>query len=117
MWRVGGLTALPKMEGLNVSREELLENIRAACTRGLQWFSGAPEHDRECCIVGGGPSLEHSLDDLRRRVDAGAALASLNGSLRWLLEHGLRPSSHVVLDARPENVEFVREVPPQTTFS
>lgn len=114
LWRRGGMTALPKTQGLNVSRDDLLENIRAACARDLTWFAGAPEHDRECCIVGGGPSLENSINDLRHRVAAGAALVSLNGTLRWLLERGLRPSSHVVLDGRPENAEFVRDVPPQT---
>lgn len=116
IWKIGGFRAPPVMRGINVGDAAALESVRSAVARKLPWYTGAPPNNREAVIVGSGPSVRDHLADIRRRVSRGAALISMNGSLRWLVKRRLIPSSHIVLDGRPENVQFVEDVPPQTAL-
>lgn len=58
-------------------------------------------------LVGGGPSLEDTFDELKALVFAGAKLVALNGSYQWLLDRNLQPRAHIVLDARPESAALI----------
>ena len=63
-------------------------------------------------IVGSGPSLIDTETELRDAVFSGAKVVALNGSLEWCIQHNIRPSAVVVVDARAENARFVaRHVP------
>lgn len=114
-WKIGGLTSLPKMRGMNVATDDALENVRSACARdGMNWFTGRPQRPGEICLVGGSPSVREHIADIRRRVARGAGLVSMNGSLKWLLDRRFVPTSHVLLDARPDNVQFLDRLPKST---
>jgi hypothetical protein len=58
-------------------------------------------------LVGGGPSLEATLPELRAQVFAGVKVCAVNGAYQWLIERNIKPSMQVVLDARPFNARFV----------
>jgi hypothetical protein len=60
-------------------------------------------------IVGGGPSLSTSLPDIYRLQEEGAIIWALNNSFRYLCEKSIEPHAHVMLDARPENADFIPE--------
>lgn len=65
-------------------------------------------HKGRALICGGGPSLLDTLPQLRRHMLHGGVVFALNGVHDWLLERGITPHFHVMLDARQENVQFVQ---------
>lgn len=110
-WKIGGFRQLPNKGEVNVEQAQIIANIRSAVERDLPWFSGGDPRKQSCVIVCGGPSLKRSYAQIRDRQRNGARVVSVNNTLRHLLDHGIRPDSHVMLDARPENAEFVKEAP------
>jgi uncharacterized Rossmann fold enzyme len=106
IWKVGGHYALPKMDGGNVPQAQILKNVELNCKRDLPWFIGFPKA-KEAVVVGGGPSLKSSLRSIKNRQKNGALIITTNNALRYLIDNGIRPDCHVMLDARPENAAFV----------
>lgn len=103
-----GQTRLALNMGMNAGRGYILENIQRNITRQLPQVFEHPVNDQRIAIIGGGPSLEYTIDELRACVDDGVKLVALNGTHDWLVEHGFRPSAMIMVDSRPENVRFVQ---------
>jgi hypothetical protein len=93
----------------NVNTEDarILENIRASIRRGYPQIWPTATNHYKVALVGGGPSLESTLPELRALVWAGAKLVALNGAYQWCIDHGLQPRAHIVLDARPETAKLI----------
>lgn len=92
---------------MNVSDEVLLANVRAAIRRPYpQIRQQAPNPDR-VVLVGGGPSLNDTVDELVALIREGAKLVTVNGAYHWCLERNLSPRSQIVMDARPSNARFL----------
>lgn len=115
-------TTAPVFEGLEMSGrvntpdEQILANVKSAIRRGhSQIWPMAPNGTR-VCIVGGGPSLDDTFDELRQLVFEGAKLVTVNGAYHWCLERNLKPGGQVVLDARPANARFVNPPVPQCRY-
>jgi len=107
---------------INVTSDFIQDNIRSALDRGLKsyWY-------RPCVIVGGGPSLAKYEDELkdelgwtdapeRLRPKLKKTVYSLNNTHDWLIERRIIPDFHVMMDARQENAEFVRNWHPKVTY-
>ncbi len=107
VWKVGGFTSLPAMKGINVTNETILENVRINSARDLTWFRGAFPHNKTAVLVCGGPSLLNSLNAIRDHKRRGSSIITVNNAHRTLIESGIVPDAHVMLDARPENAHFV----------
>lgn len=101
---------------VNTDRETLLENINGAIKRQLPQMYPHAENPQHIAIVGGGWSLLDTVEELRALYFDGVKLIAVNGSARWLMERNLRPSMHVVLDARAENAEFLRDPIPHCKY-
>lgn len=115
---VGWLTGPQYEATLNTPREAMVTNVHANLERGLPLLEEAPAHDRTMALVGGGPSLADSVDDLVT-LDGAASLVdvfALNGAHDYLIQHGVFPRYHVLLDARPEIAEFVASPHPYVTY-
>lgn len=97
---------------LNNSHDAIKANIASNMARQIPQLMPHNEQDQTLCIVGGGWSLNDTYEELRQLYFDGAKIVALNGSAKWLMERNLRPSLHVVLDSRPDNVEFVRDAIP-----
>lgn len=93
---------------LNTPAEVMVEQARKNLARDLPVFIEQPAHDGKVCIVGGAPSLADTLPALRFHMEHGAVLLALNNTHDWLIERGIVPDMHVMLDARDKNAEFVR---------
>lgn len=99
---------------INVSTEQIRDNIRANLTKatreGISFLAPAITQNIEVAILGGGPSLDRHIDEIRTLQDTGTKIVTLNGSYNWAVEHGIRPSATVIVDAREFNSRFVRPV-------
>jgi hypothetical protein len=97
---------------VNTPDEQILENMRHSIRLQLPQFDPQPPRKGEICIVGGGWSLDDTKDEL---LDVcwkeGAPIIALNGAAKWLMERNIRPAVQMVLDARPENAEFIIDIP------
>lgn len=101
------LTGVELHGRLNTPPATLLANIRANIRRGHpQARIEAVKPDR-VCLVGSGPSLSETLEELRDLYFQGAKVVALNGALAWLVERNIRPSAAVVVDARPSTARFL----------
>lgn len=94
----------------NTRDESLRSNMRAALTRNLPTVQFNREaHGRHAVIVGGGPSLADTLDEIRWRQWAGQTIFATNNTFAWLKERGITADAQVFLDARQDNVRFVQK--------
>ena len=96
----------------NTDDATMLVNVRANVARKLPELQEVPEHDRHAVIVGGGPSLVDTIEEIRYRHDLGQTIFALNGTGRFLREHGIVPTWGVMMDPRPENAAFIKGVRP-----
>lgn len=95
---------------LNITEEQakknILENIKG------DWLQIAPHdtNDVDVMILGGGPSLNDHWDEIKKLRDDGVKLICTNGTYAQAIEHGLKPSALVMVDARPFNARFTKPV-------
>lgn len=117
VWKIGGMTRAELKAVCNVEHEQVMSNVRNACIRKLPWFDfDNTPHDRHAVIVGGGPSLVDTIGDIKKRKAYGQEIWALNNSAAFLIENGIIPDAHFIVDARPENAAFVRDSHAQTTY-
>lgn len=91
----------------NVSVDHLFSNVKASTARGLPEVTVQPANDRPAIIVGGGPSLEGTLERIKEIKADGGVIFALNNAAKYLSDRGIRADFQIVLDARKENAEFV----------
>lgn len=101
-WKVGGLQTPRFIETLNNPAVVQLAQFRENMERDVPWFHGSEPHDRIASLIGGGPSLSDTVGKIRGDVFA------LNNTHDWLINHGIMPKYHVMLDSRADNAKFVR---------
>jgi hypothetical protein len=109
----------------NLPLEQIRKQAKHSATLGLPRLKSQPARtttgplsDGKVAIIGGGPSIgdpviQAELSLLRSK---GFAIWALNGSYDWLLDHGLVADAHVLLDARYDNLRFLRNSKPETTY-
>lgn len=114
-WKIGGLTDIRINGAINAGDEIVRRNIDDNCNRRpMRWFLGARKNDIPLVLIGGAPSLKHSINAIRKRQKAGAQVMATNGVPHFLRQHGITPDVHVILDARPENIAFLDDANPET---
>ena len=101
---------------LNTSDATNIQQVRSAIRRQLPQLTPHEVQDQVVAIVGGGPSLETTFDDLKEKYDKGMKVVSLNATHDWLIERGVRPSVHIQLDARAFNARFVENWHPKCKY-
>lgn len=111
----GALTGVPDATPMlpvicNTVEPVLHGNICINGARDLPVLQRVKEHDGHAVLVGGGPSLTETLDEIKWRYGQGQHIVALNGSADWLVKNGIIPHSHIIIDARPGNARFVAGV-------
>jgi len=101
---------------MNTPEDQILENIRSSIRRGHPQMRTWPVRPDRICLVGSGPSLNDTFEELRDLVWDGAALVTLNGAYHWCIAHGLKPTTQIVMDARASNVRFVQPPVPRCRY-
>lgn len=94
----------------NVDVEQLTRNVNFTLSKKVTMLQIAKEPlppGTSLAIVGGGPSLEGQLDNLRELRQDGSPICATNGTHDYLLKNGIMPQFMVMMDAREHNVRFV----------
>lgn len=100
------------IHGINVSDDVILDNISTNIAR-----KDVPRiMVKKAVVCGGGPSLVDHLDEIRQRKAKGFHVYALNRSAKFLKSHGIQPNAIMVIDARPQNIEFVTPADPEITY-
>lgn len=107
VWKIGGGTCKELEIVCNVDEGELARHIKASLKRKYPWIQLTAPHSQTALIIGGGPSLKYDIADIRERQKRGALVFATNGTFNWLVDKGIIPDCHVMLDARKENKQFV----------
>jgi hypothetical protein len=102
--------------GINTDPTIIRDQIYANIRRQLPQAKPHALNGQEVAIVGGGPSLLSTFDELRELAFRGVKLVALNNAAAWLLERNLRPSMHILLDARASNARFITPPIPQCKY-
>lgn len=102
---------------VNVTDEVILANVRSSVRRGYPQLRPFPPQPDVVCIVGSGPSLNATLPELTELYFQGAKIVTLNGAYHWCIEHNLRPSTQIVLDARASNARFLNPPIPRCRYA
>jgi len=100
----------------NVEETQITRNVRASIRRGYPQVTQGPTRHERVCLVGSGPSLNETLDELRQLVWEGAILVTLNGAYQWCIDRGLQPKSTIIMDARPSNARFIQTPVPKCNY-
>lgn len=107
-WKKNGASVFDNKVVGNTHDDVIISNIKSAIAKGYRFIPRPVEtHDSHAVFVGGGPSVNDNIEEIRARQKAGQKIVALNGSFRWLFSHDIRPDFHVMLDARQENIDFV----------
>lgn len=100
----------------NTDQDERTESVKSALARNLPQFETYERQDQVIALVGGGPSLEDTFDDLKEKHENGMKVVSMNGTHDYLIERGIIPSVHIQLDARQHNARFVKNWNEKTKY-
>lgn len=106
IWKIGGGTTLELKHVCNTNDDQIFSNIKNALKLPFPWLEIVPEHNFHAVVIGGGPSLKNSIKEIKERQKNGQMIFSTNNTYNFLVENGIIPDSHVMIDAREENKEF-----------
>lgn len=108
VWKVGGGTSLEMVMECNTSRDEVISNIRHSLALGKSVFKGPlPSNNGHAVIIGGGPSINNCIDEIKYRQEKGQIIVALNNSWEWLKKKDISIHYHVMVDARDGNEDFI----------
>lgn len=110
VWKIGGGTTLELKHVCNTTDDKISSNIKNALKLPFPWLHLFDEHQGHAIIVGGGPSLKKDIEEIKERQRHGQVIFSTNNTYNYLVENGIIPDAHVMIDAREENKEFIRPI-------
>jgi len=106
VWKIGGVGSLEILVRCNTEMDALMANVTHALGLGLPELKQTEANEKSVCIVGGGPSLKHNLEELKLRSRAGQVIWALNGAAHYLTENGIEVDGQWIVDARDVNARF-----------
>lgn len=105
----GGFVPLNLNLSCNTNGDKTRENVRHALTLDLTVIRPKEASPYTAVLVGGGPSLQDDIEQIRLLQVNGFHIFALNGSAKFLNEHSIVPDYQVIIDPRPENVSLLGE--------
>lgn len=91
----------------SMTENEMLDHVLINAALAFPWVEAVPAHDGHAVLVGGGPSLEADLPEVRWRMAQGQTIFGLNGAAAFLIKHGIAVDHGVILDPRKDNIKFL----------
>lgn len=96
--------------------QQIVDNTRYCFKNNIPTCRWYQPNDKTVCLVAGGPSLNQSEAFIRECVHEGHSIVAMNNTGKWLIDRGIWPGAHVLLDAREFNVKFARPSWPTTKY-
>lgn len=85
---------------LSHTKDELLKNVRYACTLMLPEVDTQARPNKDTWVIcAGGPSLKESFEELRTRQAKGEKIVSVGATYDVLCDQGVTPDYYILLDA------------------
>lgn len=108
-WNPGATMALklPVHVVCNTSDEQLFANIWQTSRRTGEWLKLSDSHNISAVLCGSGPSLADFLPQIAKMQHDGCKVFALNGSAKYLYDHGVIADYQVIIDARQQTSELV----------
>lgn len=95
----------------NTSDEDLHRNIRINSARPRQierrWIKSEAPHDGIAVLVGSGPSLADTFEDVKRHYEEAHTIFAMNGAARYLADRGIIADYQVMIDPREETAQLI----------
>jgi 2-polyprenyl-3-methyl-5-hydroxy-6-metoxy-1,4-benzoquinol methylase len=113
-WQTGEIFAESGI--INTQIEEVRANVKHNIAQGYKQAEPHETNNREVIILGGGPSMNRHIEEIRQKREEGAALVCLNGAYNWALNNGLTPSAMIMVDARGFNERFTQRSIPNCIY-
>lgn len=107
IWKMGGGKTPELVREINTAQNTLRDNIETSSALEIPWLDIQPEHNGVAVIVGGGPSLESTIGEIKALWKSGATIIALNNAARYLLAEGIPVAHQIMLDARKTTAEFI----------
>ena len=98
---------VPVLVICNTPDEELENNIRINSAKDLKWLKAEPEHDGIAVMIGGGPSINEHIDDIKYIVDNGGTVFAMNAASQWCKRNGINVDYQCIVDAKEETEQLV----------
>jgi hypothetical protein len=100
-----------------VADEKIKANVRYALSKGYQQLgSVADSVDEPVAIVGGGPSLKHTLPLLKEYYAAGMKIVAAGSAHDWCVKNGIIPWAAVCIDPLPEMAKHYNRPQKKTRY-
>lgn len=106
------------LSGGSVNTADLIirANIAHSIRLGFPQVKPQEIQPERVLLVGGGPSLKDTEQELIDLYFAGAKIFTVNGAYHWCIERNLRPSAQIVVDARDTNGRFLTPAIPECRY-
>ena len=101
---------------LNIDEEQIRTNVRTNIAAGWDQVHPYETNNLEVAILGGGPSLNDHIDEIKQLKSEGVKIVTLNGAYNWALEHDIGPVTQIMVDARQFNARFTKPVDPMSMY-
>lgn len=95
---------------LNTEIEIIKDHMRSCAKTDYQLIHPCPLQETEVMLLCGGPSLNDYTDEIIELRAKGMPMITTNGTYNWAINHGMKPSMQLIIDAREFNKRFVRPV-------
>ena len=101
---------------LNADIKQIEAHIRHNSTQGYTDVVPHATSPGRLMLLAGGPSLNDFKEDIQRRAAEGVPVICTNGTYNWALDNDITPNGLIVVDARANNADFVRQAIPNCKF-
>ena len=99
---------------VNIPPEESHRHMIDNAKLGIQHVMPHQPQDTEVVLVCGGPTTLGFKDEIIAKRESGMPLITVNGTYKFMLDWGLKPSLQCMIDGREFNNKFVYQVPGYT---
>jgi len=103
------LTPVPDIfVAVNSDKGDIRDNIKHNISLGLQQvLPHETQWEKEICLVTGGPSLKDTTALLKEKSESGTSIVTVNGTYKYCIDNGIKPSAFIMLDSRAFNKRFI----------
>ncbi len=109
---------MPRFGGVcKFTKKLLYDNMRANFSKGIPDLHALTNSKSgPVIILGGGPSADSKIAELRNLHDSGVPLIAISRMYPWCLKNGIHPNYVVSLDCSKEQEAGFVDIQPETTY-